>query len=74
MKKLINWLRYPIKLLLRKRVAEYREVLSALEFLLEHTAPKARRQGMTYSTAYVSMKYMALKMKYQAFVSKWEIK
>ena len=70
---LLNYLRYPIKLLLVKKVAEYKKIISALEFLYKYTAPKGRREGATYKTAWIQMEQMLLISKYQAFVNKWEI-
>jgi len=71
---IFDWLRYPIKLLLRKKVSEYKQVLIALRFFYKEMTPKSRRQGNTYKTAYLQMEQMFLQMKYEAFIKKWEIK
>lgn len=74
MSKILNYLKYPIKLLLRKKVAEYKKIIFALQFLYENTAPKSRREGAIYKTAWIQMEQMLLISKYQSFVNKWEIK
>lgn len=72
--KLLNWLRYPIKLLLVKKVAEYKHILIALRFMQEHTMSKHRREGATDKAAWNGFMQMLLISKYQEFVNKWEIK
>lgn len=68
-----DFIKYPIRLLLSKKVAKIKTELRVINSVLYNTEPKHRRSGMsTYSASYFySLIY--LKTKYEAYINKWGI-
>ena len=69
---MLNYLLYPIKLLLRRKVRRYKSELAVLRAELKASSPrKHRREGMTEKIMMFEMVRAMKIMKYERFIKRW---
>lgn len=71
--KLLNIIKYPIKLLLKKKVDRYRAELVSFKQRQVHIVPKSRRTGMTNTLVKQHISLMGRMIKCRNFINRWEI-
>lgn len=71
--RIIEIVKYPIKLIFRDRVNRYLYELSILIDKKTHNVPKQRRCGMTETVFYMTINDDAKIKKYISFINKWQI-
>lgn len=71
--RIIEIIKYPIKLILKDRVNRYAKELDALLYQRDHFVPKQRRNGMT-ETVFCMMSHNDVKIReYISFINRWQI-
>ena len=73
MTQIIEWIKYPIKLLLQKKVKRYRLLLLQAKERATINPLKFRRKGMSQIVADFQMHNLQLEIKYLNFIKKWEL-
>lgn len=71
--RIIEIVKYPIKLIFRDRVNRYAKELDVLLYKRNHFVPKQRRSGMTETVFYMMSHNDAKIREYISFINKWQI-
>ncbi len=74
MNKILYYLSYPIRYVLKHKVDRYKRELEYLRFNQKHIKPKSRRSGMIEYTMDFVTGDIFLASKYENYINKWEIK